>query len=256
MPLRFFHGTSDRLAKHIDVDGLVPQTRPMSANRGNFSTIPGYTEDLVFLAPCIEEAAFYAIASSNYTRTPPVIYEVVLPDDQNLKVSDDHILDQMLKEVIRVTGLHPPEYDDDGDICIFGVSTVEIIGWTGVIEGNSELFLSNLPLKIEDLKPSPHGSNESFDTFIRKYHPNADIPALLSSIRNAAIRAQGDHWEKSISSDREPSVAYSGIISSANIKRLSQAQFFDAAKRSAQGRFELGMWDHTPAPAARRPRMR
>jgi hypothetical protein len=112
MRLKFYHGTTVSLLDEIMELGLAPQIAPASVFRGNGSTIPGYTERMVYMTPARKEAFFYAQEQANEYDDKPLILEVTVNADGPLRVDDDYIQMQVIDAAFRGLGMEPLNEDD------------------------------------------------------------------------------------------------------------------------------------------------
>lgn len=91
-----YHGTSSRNLNDIMKRGLVPQSNPDSALRGNWSTIPNYTDKNVYLTTDYDLAKGYADAqvrhdAENSIESSPMVLEVRIPDPSKIIPDDDYL---------------------------------------------------------------------------------------------------------------------------------------------------------------------
>lgn len=94
-----YHGTTDLHAQEISEHGLVPQIETDSPNRGNANTIPGYTENNIYLTSKLEYAKLYAVHQAKKLGGKPIIYEVKIPDRDKLVPDDRYIAHQAQKRL-------------------------------------------------------------------------------------------------------------------------------------------------------------
>jgi hypothetical protein len=204
--LKLFHGTSSRALPGIMKLGLTPQTKPESVMRGNLSTIPGYTERMVYLAPTAREASVYAQRLCAQFGGDPVILEIaVLPTDP-LHVDDDYIIRQILAAMLASEG-HPPlsrdDFDADGDIDI-EYSTVGAAHqeWAEMLWTHRDAFYQGEIDRIDE------------------------PPTILAGLRTgyAAYRdALQAPWQHGLKAKRDPAVAFAGTIPPDRIRVLDRS---------------------------------
>lgn len=227
----FYHGTSSKVLPLIQQHGLTPQTDPESAMRGNWSTIPGYTERMVFLTPLAKEAMYYAEEVCQKIGGEPVLLAVDLLPSDPLHVSDDYIIGVIIRAMMTHEG-HPPltsdDFDEDGDLA-FDVSDAAgaFHEWQEYLADHSEAFYRG------DLKSVADHSADYWDN-------SDDLLATLEIGYAAFQRAAKAPWQISARrGQRDPAVVFAGTIPPTRIKILDQNEMrtagaFRSRKRSTR----------------------
>lgn len=229
--LRFYHGTHSGNLDAIQTNGLIPQSAPDSAMRGNLSTLPGYTEQCVYLAPTIEEAAFYAKSQAEHAGTDPVVFSVIVKDSTLLCVSDDYVKDQAIETMLVQTGLPQLEYDEEMDVHQYGTSSEAYFAWREVIAAHSFALLSGGaydPALIEEIDPGLLDTLEDLDY-------EKCIAVAWEAIGQTMREAMRHDWQRSIATDRDPSVGYRGAIGPENLQGMEPADVLRAIKKIRRG---------------------
>lgn len=232
---RFFHGTHSGNLDSILKKGLTPIDSPQSAMRGNMSTLPGFTEKLVFLTPSASEAAFYARAQAEKFNESPVIFETIVHDESFLFVSDDYVLQQCQAKILAACDLSPMEYDEDGDPDTNCTSGDIYFVWREVIDScktslaSGEAFSSK---RIDD---------QCFDIF--DHHNHDEAKKLWDICVETMVSARLDHWSKSIETDRDPAIGYMGVIPPENLSVLSNKDLDRALNGILRGRGRSVQWE-------------
>lgn len=235
-PLRFYHGTHSRAATMILAEGLRPQAEPKSAMRGNLSTIPGYTERMVFLAPSIEEAAFYAREQAKHAGALPAIFEVIVWDEERVKVSDDYRQDQAIQAMLEFANLPPLEFDEDMDVDQNGISSDAYYFWRELLSYMVSEAGDSALERLTDYE------RESATEVMGPIN----VDALWDRMVSVFMDAQHHHWRASIATDRDPSVAYEGAISTSNLFLISEPRVKSALERIDRGAGNTVTWDLVP----------
>lgn len=216
-PLYFFHGTHAGNLPRILTEGIRPQKDPSSEFRGNFSTIPGYTEDLVFLAPSLREAAFYAREQSKYSGMAPVIFQVAVSDHEKLHVSDDYRLSHALDAMLTASGLPMLEYDDDGDVHEYGRSSGAYYAWREILSLNFEAASSMGPLNIDVMHPDTKSLLADIDGC------KSEQSLVWRSMCLAFVESINHPWQCALATDRDPAAGFAGIIPASDLIRVNEA---------------------------------
>lgn len=216
-PLRFYHGTSSQVLPMILQQGLTPQSEPASAMRGNGSTIPAYTERMVFLTPLAKEAMFYARELCRKIGGEPVLLAVQLQANDPLHVSDDYICNAVVNAILAQQG-HPPltsdDYDADGDLDLSVSETAGTVEqWQEFIVQHRDAFYAGKLDQIVDHDDLLDGM------------PQEAIRAALEAGYTAFQRAVKAPWQASARRDqRDPAVAFAGTIAPERIRVMNPAQ--------------------------------
>lgn len=264
---RFYHGTHSGNLKKIEAEGLAPQADPGGAMRGNLSTIPGITEHLVFLAPCAEEAAYYAVAQAERAGTEPVIFEVIVEGEEFLRASDDYIGSVATNAMLAASGLKPLEFDEDGDVHEYGDSTPAYLAWR-------EIFAAHITELTQGAPFNKGGvcvlSEDEIDMLIDA-HGDAVPRSAEGSVQEKVLELAGNVWEAaaaaytsapdhdwrlSIATDRDPSVGYRGVIAPDCLTRLDADALAEAIANRSRGHGFPVVWElDAPLAPAKRARL-
>jgi hypothetical protein len=236
-PIRFYHGTHSGLLESISEHGLAPQKDPSSPFRGNLSTIPGFTERHVFLAPAIEQAAFYAREQAAAAGTEPIIFEVRIDDASRLSVTDDYIHMQGILAMLEAAGLPPLEFDDDMDVHQYGKSSDAYYAWREVISAFCQDLLDNKPF---DARAVESCTDMNFEDIGHVELAPRIWEAMAARMRRAAYE---DQWTASIATDRDPAVAHDGPIPSSHLRLIDAHHTARAISRIWRGEGNPASWD-------------
>lgn len=241
-PLRFFHGTHSGNLEAIGAQGLSPQREPDSAMRGNLSTLHDFTEHLVFLAPDLVTAAFYANAQAEHAGQKPVVFSVLIHDKEKLSVSDDYVIEQAIKSMLKVAGLPPLEFDEDGDVSEWGASTAAFNFWREVASS-----LHHDLMEGEDFDPDSTLEFDSCDDTLESLGHEALAPDIWLAMRQAVQAARIHPWQQSIDNDRDPAVGFRGSIASDHLVQVDAARVKHAISQISRGTGNLAQWDLDPS---------
>jgi len=252
--MRFFHGTTASLLEDILSQGLAPQVTPASVFRGNGSTIPGYTERMVYLTPVRREAYFYAQQQAEEYDDDPLLIEVEVNPDGPLRVDDDYIQRQVIDAAFRGLGMAPlneDDLDEGGDVLRSTPRGQFYEGWARVVLfREARLFYLG---RLEETARAVMGSMtfcghyyELEDTAFHAWRdssprvgepppvemtePYRRVLAALRAGHAAYLDALTHPWQNSLATDRDPGVAYEGIIPPDRLRVLTQDEL-NAAKR-------------------------
>lgn len=252
--MKFYHGTTASLLEDILSEGLVPQLRPASVFRGNGSTIPGYTERMVYLTPSRKEAFFYALHQGEEFDDDPLIIEAEIGPDGPLRVDDDYIQRKVIDAAFRDLGmplLDGDDLDEDGDPIKDTHRGQFYDQWARVVLfREARLFYAG---RLEETARALLGSmtflGHYYEMGDTAYHiwrnssPRVGEPApvettepyrrVLAALRvghAAYLDALTHPWQNSIATDRDPGVAYEGIIQPERLRVLTPDEI-NLAKR-------------------------
>jgi len=254
MALRFFHGTTASLLDDILGEGLAPQVSPASVFRGNGSTIPGYTERMVYLTPVRREAYFYAQHQAEEYDDEPTILEVMVDADGPLRVDDDYISARVVDAAFRGLGMPPlneEDFDEEGDVLRDSSRGQFYHEWSRVVLfREARLFFAG---RLEETARAVMGSRTfcghyyeyeetAFHTWrssspmlgepppVETTEPYRRVLAALRIGHAAYLDALTHSWQKSLATDRDPGIAYEGVIPPARLRVLGPDEI-NAAKR-------------------------
>jgi hypothetical protein len=218
--------------------------------RGNQSTIAGFTEKLVFLAPSAPEAAYYAKEQSAAAKLDPVIFSVLVQDASLLTVSDDYVLQKGIESMLATAGLPPLEFDDDMDVHEYGASSDAYYLWREIFERGQKNWLAGEPLTAEVLNSRDMCDwDSSFPEMLQGIKQETLAPTIWDAATKAMRQARQDHWTASLAHDRDPAVGYAGAISPAHIELLDPADTLKALKNIRRGDGSPATWNlQHPAP--------
>lgn len=183
----FYHGTSTARMRSIMSNGLVPQKNAMSFNRGNSSTIQGWTEKSIYLTTDRNKAEKYAKSEVSFSGGKAAILAIDVPDKSKLHVDDDFIIDYVYKQFAAENGV----ITDDVNEAIESSDNI-----TGILLGMNIVFVGSLS-KIAD---------ECYN----------DIE-YAKRMRQYAMTAAKMDWHMSL-----PCVAYMGTIPPQNIREIEK----------------------------------
>jgi hypothetical protein len=229
--MTFYHGTTSNALPAIRQHGLTPQDEPQSAMRGNMSTIPGYTERMVFLAPVAREAWFYAREQAEAHGGKPVVLAVTVHPSDPLRVSDDYILTQIFRAICQAHDLSGDlEYDEDGDVPPEYDDNNELYHiWREILSHpavRTDLYAGRIDQAVQKFLP---------DAIYHLDGEPAEIEQHLAKILEIAYQtfqeAKQAPWRASIATDRDPAVAFEGTIPPDRIQIL-EPKAVTAAKRA------------------------
>lgn len=237
--LQFFHGTHSGNSESIELHGLTPLQSPKSVMRGNLSTLENFTEHLVFLAPCPEEAAYYAKEQAISAGTEPVIYSVLVEDRSKLSVSDDYINRKTIEAMLETCKLPGLEFDDHGDVHEYGTSSDQYYFWREVV--------STFHRELMDGSTFDEVLNSDkfrcFEDDLENACNGADPCTIWKAMGSSALDALHHSWDRSIETDRDPSVGYKGTIPASDLRRIPEQGLAKALNGIARGLGESKTWD-------------
>jgi hypothetical protein len=227
----FYHGTHSGNLDGILRNGLTPQANPVSAMWGNQSTIPGYTEHLVFLTPSLIEAGFYAKAQAEKCGTQPIIFRVTVNDATRLCVSDDYIAVFALKAMLKSSSLPDLEFDDDGDVHQYGKSSEAYYLWRQVLDASSAALTKGEKVSLQEALAAAGMEIDDLD--------NIDQGAIADQVWTAMYSAWAEAlehpWQAAIADDRDPAVGYRGIICPDQLQAVDRKKVDQAIKNCHRG---------------------
>jgi len=209
---RLFHGTTSVHLAAIRRRGLLPNPARHSPFRGNASTIPGYTEKLVFLAPEESEAAFYARKQCEALGGYPVIFEVSLESEEALRTSDDYVHWRMMDRILEILGFEPldeEDLDEDGDLdgSLSDKAGIVLL-WREAIHLHPKLWTGRFTEAAAWLE----GEGEINRDFAEK--------ALRTGLA-AGIAAMAEPWQHSLAGTRDRAVGHVGTIKTQFLRQIA-----------------------------------